>query len=175
MWLGQGLALSYELCQSILGLLMEDDFPAWLTGRGVQALTKWREQYEFLREDPTRCLATERGLEFFTYAGGHLNLVMAQALSASLPAEAHANDLSIVIDKCTTASFRRIKACLAPLDRPALLSNIQPTPQWLSQLKFSACLPESIAAQVFIERLDVTPWDEFATIFRPHPDLGNQP
>jgi ATP-dependent Lhr-like helicase len=175
MWLGQGLALSYELCQSILGLLMEDDFPAWLTGRGVQALTKWREQYEFLREDPTRCLTTERGLEFFTYAGGHLNLVMAQALSASLPAEAHANDLSIVIDKCTTASFRRFKACLAPLDRPALLSNIQPTPQWLSQLKFSACLPEPIAAQVFIERLDVTPWDEFAAIFRSHPDFGNQP
>lgn len=165
MWLGQGMALSYHLCQSILGMLLEDEFPKWLTKRGCQALTEAREEHDFLRDGANRCLATERGLEFLTYAGGHLNLVMAQALAAGLPAEAHATDISILIDKCTTVSFYKIKSCLAPLDRPALLSNVLPSPQWLDQLKFSSCLPGEIAKRVFVERLDIAAWGEFSEVF----------
>lgn len=162
LWLGQGMALSYQLCQSMLELLLEDALPAWLTMRGSQALSETRAEHGFLR-DGTRCIADEKGLEFFTFAGGHLNLTMAQALGSGLPAEAHATDISISIRKTPGATYSKIRACLAPLDQAALLAGVQPGTQWLSQLKFSSCLPEHIAKRVFVERLDVGPWDEFRT------------
>ncbi len=161
MWLGQGEALSFQLCQSIKQLLIEDEQPTWLTRRGSDALSNARDEHLFLRDNASGCISTERGLEWHTYAGGHLNLVLSQALASSLPAETHSNDFSILIDKDARASFATITECLEPLDRAALLSNVHTSPQWLDNLKFSACLPEEIANRVFLERLDVQAWDEF--------------
>ena len=129
--------------------------------RGSQALTDARQEYHFLRDSATRCIPTDRGIDFYTYAGGHLNLVMAQALGVALPAETQSSDISISINKSAAMAFSKIKAGLVPLDRAGLLNNVKPTPTWLDQLKFSACLPAEIAKQVFFERLDIDAWDEF--------------
>ncbi len=163
------MALSYQLCQSMLGLLIEDTRPPWLTRLGVQAIDAARLENAFLRENSTRCLPEARGVEFFTYAGGHLNLVIARALAVGLRAETHGSDLSVFIDKSAGVSWFKIRSCLAVLDRKGLLENAKPSPQWLTQLKFSACLPEDIAIRVFVERLDLEGWEEIAAWLRSSP------
>jgi ATP-dependent Lhr-like helicase len=160
MWLGQGEALSFELCQSIQQLLVSDDAPAWLTKRGTEALSIARDEFSWLRRSAAGCILSERGLEWHTYAGGHLNLVISQALATSLPANTQSNDFEVVIDKDAQTSFAAIREHLEPLSCESLLISMQPPSQWLTNLKFSACLPDQVARRVFVDRLDVHGWDE---------------
>lgn len=160
MWLGQGESLSFELCQSIRNLLIEDDSPPWLTKRGKDALASARHEQEFLALNPASCISTERGLEWHTYAGGHLNLAVSQTLAAALRAEVHSDDFIITIKEDPPSSFTEIEHALKPLDQEHLLNSICPSPQWISSLKFSICLPDDTAIRVFVKRLDITAWDQ---------------
>ena len=153
LWLGQGQALSYELCQSILALLTTDDSPAWLTRRGTDALANAREERRFLRSAPHRCITTTRGLEWHTYSGGDTNLVLAHALAQLLPATTHSDDFTVTIDPDARPTFDRIQSCLADHDAAALSAHLQPSSQWLDQLKFGSCLPGEVAQRVFVERI----------------------
>ena len=160
MWLGQGESLSYELCQSIQNVLVGDETPAWLTRRGTEALSNARDEHQFLRNTTTGCMSTERGLEWHNYAGGHLNLVISQALATTLPAVVQSSDYSIVIDRDAKASFATLSEHLSAMGRGALLSHVRVSPQWLANLKFSACLPDSVAQRVFVERLNIEMWEK---------------
>ena len=160
MWLGQGESLSYELCQSIQNVLVGDETPAWLTRRGTEALSNARDEHQFLRTNATGCMNTERGLEWHNYAGGHLNLVISQALATTLPAVTQSSDFGIVIDRDAKASFATISERLLVMSREALLSHVRASPQWLANLKFSACLPERVAQRVFVDRLHIEEWEK---------------
>lgn len=160
MWLGQGESLSYELCQSIQNVLVEDETPAWLTRRGTEALSNARDGHQFLRTNATGCMNTERGLEWHNYAGGHLNLAISQALATKLHAVTQSNDFGIVIDRGAKASFATISEQLLEMSKEALLSHVRASPQWLANLKFSACLPERVAQRVFVERIHIEAWEK---------------
>jgi ATP-dependent Lhr-like helicase len=160
LWLGQGESLSFELCQSIQQLLITEDAPAWLTKRGTEALSIARDEFAWLRNSADGCILSERGLEWCTYAGGHLNLVISQALATALPANIQSNDFEVVIDKDTQTSFASIREHLEHLSSESLLFRMQPPSQWLTNLKFSACLPDTIARRVFVNRLNVHEWDK---------------
>jgi ATP-dependent Lhr-like helicase len=160
MWLGQGESLSFEICQSIQKLLMSYDEPAWLTKRGTEALTIARDEFSWQRNSAAGYILSERGLEWHTYAGGHLNLVISQALATALPAKTQSNDFEVVIDRDTQTSFASIREHLEPLSSESLLFSMQPPSQWLTNLKFAACLPDQVARRVFVERLNIQGWDK---------------
>ncbi len=160
LWLGQGESLSFELCQSIKQLLITNEAPAWLTKRGTEALSIARDESSWLRSSAAGCILSERGIEWHTYAGGNLNLVISQALATSLPANTQSNDFEVVIDRDAHTSFASIREHLEPLSSESLLISMQPPSQWLTNLKFSACLPDQVARRVFVDRLDVHGWDE---------------
>lgn len=160
LWLGQGESLSFELCQSIQQLLMSEDVPAWLTKRGTEALSIARDEFSWLRNSATGCILSDRGLEWHTYAGGHLNLAISQALAIFLPANTQSNDCEVLIDRDAQTSFTSIREHLEPLSSESLLFSMQPPSQWLTNLKFSACLPDQVARRVFVERLNIHEWDE---------------
>ena len=160
MWVGQGESLSFELCQSIQQLLLSDDAPAWLTKRGTEVLSIARNEMSWLRNSAAGCILSERGLEWHTYAGGYLNLVISRALATSLPANTQSNDFEVVIDRDAHTSFASIREHLEPLSNESLLISMRPPSQWLTNLKSSACLPDQIARRVFVERLNVRGWDE---------------
>jgi ATP-dependent helicase Lhr and Lhr-like helicase len=160
LWLGDGLPLSFELCQAVKRLLLGNDIPAWLSRRGREALSQARMDYQPLREQSSGCLGTEHGLEWHTFAGGDLNLAMAQTLSQKLSWQAQSDDFKITIPRAEGVAAAGIRECLAPLSSEQLVQNLQPSGHWLANLKFSACLPDQVARQVFVERLNMTGWTD---------------
>jgi ATP-dependent Lhr-like helicase len=167
LWLGEGESLSFEICQSIRKCLMDDDLPPWLCIRGQEALAQARKDYEILRNSTSSCMITDRGLEWHTFAGGHLNDVISITLSSLMHSETQSNDFEIVILRETEATYEVLSEILAPLSKDDLLSCMQADPQWLRNLKFSECLPHQIAQRVFVKRLNIDKWEIFKSVLKP--------
>jgi ATP-dependent Lhr-like helicase len=153
LWLGQGAALSFQLCQSVRQLLTESAEPDWLSRRGRAALSNARAEYEFLHRQPSGIIGTDRGLEWHTFAGGHCNLAISQAISRQFGCTAQSDDFSICVDKTDRLTQTALEELRASTPAAALAAVVAPPPKWLDQLKFSACLPESIGESVFRARL----------------------
>lgn len=164
LWLGQGAALSFQLCQSVRHLLTDAEEPPWLTRRGRAALATARTEYEFLQRQPSGIIGTDRGLEWHTFAGGHCNLAISQALSRHFGCTAQSDDFTICLEKSDKPSQRDILDFRNSQPAADLAALVNPPPKWLDQLKFSACLPESIGEKVFRARLNL---DGLEAVWKP--------
>jgi hypothetical protein len=63
------------------------------------------------------------------------------------------DDFSICVDKTDRLTQTALEELRASTPAAALAAVVAPPPKWLDQLKFSACLPESIGESVFRARL----------------------
>lgn len=170
LWLGQGEPLSFALCQSIKALVVGSDEFSWLTKRGTEALKTAREENRLKGIGASGSFLSERGLEWHTYAGGHINLAVAETLALSLNAEAKHTDFEVTMSDRERLSFHEIRNSLCSTDAESLRCSVKPSSQWLLNLKFSSCLPEETAVRVFVERLNLEGWEKVQEMYFGNPE-----
>ncbi len=160
-WFGSPRFLGYDLCQASKRVLLgEVDDPAWST-RTRRVLETSRAEYAFLHDAPTPILESPEGLDWWTFAGGGANLLVARMLEADLGSKVTSNNHSIRLkDKAGESAVALRQA----LDR--LRERAAPTPADCARFamgeerkrfsKFDPCLPDDLLAQLIVEStLDV--------------------
>ena len=148
-WLGAGQLLSYALCQSIRRLLASDQTdPAW-SRRAILQFTALRDEHPWASADTTSLVQMPNGqVRWWTFAGGVANTLLADTLQPQY--EVKSDNLSITFP--LGSSLETIVESLNSLQPEA----VRPIPNRdaIENLKFSTCLPPTIASEVFTSRFD---------------------
>jgi len=160
-WFGAPRFLGHELCQASRRVLLgEVDDPAW-SARARRVLETSRAEYAFLHDAPSPVLESQDGLEWWTFAGGGANLLLARMLEAELGSKVTSNNQSIRFKEKAGESgvalreaLEALRARSAPTTQDCARFAMGERPKRFS--KFDPCLPEDLLAQLFVESsLDV--------------------
>ncbi len=160
-WFGEPRFLSYELCQASRRVLLgEVDDPAW-SARARRVLETARAEYAFLQDSPAPILEASDKLEWWTFAGGGANLLLARMLEAELGAKVTSNNHSVRFkDKAGESvvalrqALERLKERSAPTAEDCAKFALGGEKKRFS--KFDPCLPEDLLGRLVVETsLDV--------------------
>ena len=151
-WLGTGKAVSFEIAQSRLGLLLTgDENPLW-SRRARAAIDEARNQYNKLSRDALTLLEVDNDRwECWTFGGTRANMLLSLQIQQDLEAKVQADALRVVInlesDPETIA--RGIAECLRKLLDDE--DMIVPTDA-IDALKFHLCVPATLARRLVHQR-----------------------
>jgi len=151
-WRGPEMSLSFELCQGMRRVLAADDSRPWWSTRACAAIEGMRERFPWLRGEGTHVVRGEQGdLEWWTFAGTKANASLAPSLSAEAMDQAKHEDL--VIRLTGEVPFQELESAIGRLRRldPQLFRPVVDD-RALDGLKFSACVPHRIAADMLANR-----------------------
>jgi len=160
-WFGAPRFLGYDLCQASRRVLLgEVEDPAW-SARARRVLETSRAEYAFLQDDATPILGSKEGLEWWTFAGGGANLLMARMLEAELGSKVASNNHALRFkekagesDVALRQAIDRLRARGAPTPDDCLKFAMGEQPKRFS--KFDPCLPEDLLSRLVVESsLDV--------------------
>jgi len=149
-WNGSGRALGNELCRAMRDVATGTD-PAGvvLTTRAEAGLADMRNELSFARPDVTSVVIESTRARWWTWAGQRANASLGDAIGDL--ASSRGDDLSIGLDP-ERASSGLLRERLAGLHPDTL-----PTPgvaaDYAENMKFSDCLPETLALEVARQRL----------------------
>jgi ATP-dependent Lhr-like helicase len=160
-WYGEPRFLGYELCQATREILLSDqDDPAWST-RARRVIETSRAEYAFLHDAPSPILETSETLEWWTFAGGGANLLLARMLEAELGEKVTSNDHSIRFKEKAGESGVALRQALDKL-RQRGAPNAEDCATFALGggkkrfSKFDPCLPEDLLGRLVVESsLDV--------------------
>ncbi|MBI2569076.1 MAG: DEAD/DEAH box helicase [Candidatus Schekmanbacteria bacterium] len=153
-WMSSGQPLQYPFCQAIKRVLAgQDPKRGHLSRRAQERLAVVRKEYGWLREGRTALVRDGRGrLHWWTFAGLCANAALGAALGRRALAVGRADNFRIPIESDDSdAAVGSIAAMLAACESEELRSPVQE--KSIDDLKFSACLPRSLAIQMLEERL----------------------
>lgn len=153
-WLGEGQALSFDLCQAMRRILTGQVTPAGLTRRADAMLEKLRAELDRLS---AACDATvfetidDERERWWTFGGLLGNATLLGWLRSELESTPRYDNLSIVVSRREGYHLRRILA------RPDVdLAEGEPTPEVderaITALKFGDCLPAGLVQRVVAAR-----------------------
>ena len=152
-WVSPGVAVNYEMCQSVLNVLTEDTNPVRLSQRARDQIEDLRNEYDWVETDATLIIHTGTTTQWWTFAGLHFNQAAASALQDCAD-KVSANNLSVEfsgnndpenIYRLITARIINNESTLAPpIDS-----------DFIEELKFSECLPPKLQAVVLKQRYSV--------------------
>ena len=146
-WLGEGQMLANMPCQSIRRVLANDDTPACWSQRASSRIEEIRAEFPWVENDSTAILQEPNGdLRWFTFAGGVANKLLVDRIAHST--QPIADNLSIRIrPPCQADELNHLLSSLSH-------DEIHPIPNddAIDQLKFSECLPRTLAIEVFAAR-----------------------
>ncbi|MBI4601009.1 MAG: DEAD/DEAH box helicase [Planctomycetes bacterium] len=155
-WSGAGQMLSFEVCQAIRRIVAGDDDRTWWSQRAGKELAEVREDFAWLRRGEgapgTLLRPAGDGVEWWTFAGGRANAVLAGALEERLGDPVKSDNFAVRLR--SPGSLERMQAALADLraqDPRALRPRIDDDA--LAGLKFVECLPPARAMAVLEKRL----------------------
>jgi len=148
-WLGEGQMLSHAICQSIRRILCGDENDSSWSTRAKSQFAEIREEFPWVSAESTSIVLQPNGeLRWWTFAGGIVNTLLSDALKPHC--DVKGDNLSLVFPKATSLD-----------DIAALINNIEPesvrpipNSEAMENLKFSECLSDDIAAEVFTSRFD---------------------
>jgi ATP-dependent helicase Lhr and Lhr-like helicase len=133
-------------------LLGSDPSSVILSQRAGERLVQLRAEHPWVRPDTTTLVVDGRGrARWWTFAGWRANLCLARAAADLRREVATIDDLTVALDPGTTLEQLR----QANSDATPESVNLSP---WVSAeaidgLKFSDCLPRSLAVEVVTRRL----------------------
>ena len=151
-WFGEGQMLSHKVCQSIRRILAtEDTSPHW-SRRASQRFEELRLEHPWLSSESTVLLQkTTGGIQWWTFAGGVANTLIADALKSTCDVRGD----NFCLRFSGPASVDTISEMLEGL-ASTMISPL-PSTEAMENLKFSECLSADIAAEVFSARFDDQP------------------
>lgn len=156
-WSGGGRFLGYDLCQAMARVLREDSTDESWSKRFCAVMTTLRAEYMFLRDDPSPLLRNGDTYEWFTFAGGAANILLARVLESMLGGKVTANDLRISFkdnagesEVAIRQTIDQLAATERPTESDALAYASGESMKRLS--KFDVCLPEAQLMALMRER-----------------------
>lgn len=156
-WYGQGRGLSYKMAQGIREVLLSREHsPRW-SNRCAAQMETLRDDYRARGVESRNFVydQAEDRLVWWNFAGRFLNEAFAALLENATGIEARFDDYHLHLPHETNGS--RAKGILRDaLADPDALRNLPISKQWLDGLKFSECLPESLAAAAARGRVQVS-------------------
>ncbi len=153
-WLGPGQPLSFHHCQAIKKVLISDAHSAHYSRRGANEMSSVREEFAFLSEGETTALIaqSEGRTYWWTFAGLRANAALSDAMREVSEVSSLADNLVIKIEGGTNAEkMESIRAAIK--QNPPRGGSCAEVARAVTDLKFSACLPISLAESMLSIRL----------------------
>lgn len=165
-WLGSGRALSAQICHAAERIVAGAAPSCALSRRATERLAKVREQLAFIDARSLPVVADRNGaVSVWPFAGGLASASLARALASHGLTFFRWDDFSVSVRGTNAETVARAIAKLNSTEAQPLLPEDMST-----ALKFSACLPNSIAAAVLRARTAV-PTVVAEILSRPIPQL----
>lgn len=155
-WQGDPRHLSYELCQAMRRVLLDETAdPSW-SRRASEVMTTLRADYAFLHDSPSPILEIPERITWWTFAGGAANALLGQMLDHELGEKVIATNTSIKLEgqaARSEAAFRDVLARWREQDRPGTEDGKRFAEGAKGRVsKFQVCLPPDLFAQLLVEK-----------------------
>ena len=153
-WHGRPRFLSFEICQAMRSVLLEDIEYEWLSKRARAVLVEIRSGYEFLRQLEVPLTPEGNRMVLWTFAGGRANTLLAHLLQDDLGSRVTANNLKITFSEEAGLSDAAILRALRSLGELSVMQLMERArtmvPVTHARLsKFQACLPPELVARLY--------------------------
>jgi ATP-dependent Lhr-like helicase len=154
-WLGAPGALSNELSQAMMHVLLEEGAePEWLTRTAAAELANLRESYAGLLERGTAPIEEQpEGVLWHTFAGGAVNRLLAAGLEQTTGKKWIAGNLSIRCKDIAMSAASEAVHGLAALEWEGVAATAARSMARGMISKFQPCLPEEAEDRLLAERL----------------------
>ena len=150
-----GQPLHFHLCQAVARVLAREDAPVAFSKRAVELMETLRDEYDWVEPGKTFLLSyDDQSVVWWTFAGKLVNAAIAEALSAEA-SKVVSDNLSVSF--VGAADMASIKAAMSDvvLDHSAELV-IPLDAEFIDELKFGECLPQSIRERELAARYDIS-------------------
>jgi ATP-dependent Lhr-like helicase len=154
-WVGLPGMLSGEMCQAMMGALLEPGVEAdWLTKVAAKELDELRAGYAGLLERGTAPLEeSEEGVQWHTFAGGAVNRLLAAGLETRTGRRWVAGNLSVRCKDVLLGGAREAVGGLMGMDWEQVAAGAGRGMTRGMVSKFQPCLPEEAEDRLLAERL----------------------
>jgi ATP-dependent Lhr-like helicase len=152
-WLSAQFGLSFKLCRGVHELLTENTVSDRWSSRARERISFLRNEHSFL-DRTTDSVLVAPGLSeirWFTFAGNIVNLAVADSIRQRGYHDVRSSDFWISINGTTDHEvlFNEINR----FNFESLRSAFRVPEEYLKQLKFVECLPQSYAKEIVKDRL----------------------
>ncbi len=157
-WSGGARFLGYDLCQAMRAVLCDTEVdPAW-SQRAQKRIAFMRAEHDFLAGEPAPLLDKGKEVEWWTFAGGAANTLLAKVLEAELGERVTAQNTHVTFREGAAKSIAAIREEIAGLrdaGRPTMADarRFAEAAARTPVSKFQACLPEALMGDLLAEKL----------------------
>jgi len=152
-WSGSAQPLGAIIARGIREVLLGSDPPGViLSQRGNERLAQLRSEHPWSRPDTTSLVIDGRGrVRWWTFAGWRANLWLARAAADLRRDVAAIDDLTVALDP--GATLEQLRQVISDATEKSIDLTPWVTAEAVDGLKFSECLPRSLATKVVTRRL----------------------
>jgi len=145
-WLGGARSLHFDLCRAIQRCASDGQVPGILSKRAVAKLTEVVDEFSFLEGRTQAFVSDGNGVRWWTFAGGKANAALAITIERHGVRALRFDDFGLDIDALPPAILIE-KMVSLPDEQPSAAIRRE-----ADELKFSACLPATLACSVVLQR-----------------------
>jgi len=152
-WLSTQFGLSFKLCRGIHDLLADDTASELWSSRAKERIFSLRNEFGFLDRTADAVLVAPgtNEIRWFTFAGNILNLAIADTIRQRGYDDVRVSDYWICVRE--TTDHARLFEKIHGFTVEAVRAGFRVPEEYLKQLKFSECLPQSCAVEIVKDRL----------------------
>ena len=150
-WIGEGRALSFELCRAMRRVLTSRACPGRLSSRAARELEFLYDQYAWADETGTAIVVDANDKSrWWTFAGLRANLALTGALGDLCAEQNRPNNLSIALERDVTPEAIAERLASSSLDGDCLDGDV--LNKVIGGLKFSKTMPTALARRLAVSR-----------------------
>ncbi len=157
-WAGGPRWLSYELCQCMKRILVNDEVdPCW-SKRAQQTISQQRAVYSFLRDGDAFVDDNDDQITWHNFAGGAANLLLARILEKDLGGRVISRNTSLSFTKAagkSRSAINRVLDALRAADAPQWEHALRFAPDAAKSRvsKFERCLPDDLVRDLLVRKV----------------------
>jgi ATP-dependent Lhr-like helicase len=151
-WSGEGQELGFALCQSIKGLLANDEQRKCWSRRAADTVLKVRNDFPWLSTGDSQIVATEESRTWWTFGGSRANATLANTLSQAIHSRVERDAFAVIFT--ADHNSHEIEDAIEQLGSHALeLLSPAVNERAVNSLKFASCLPSELALRLLSARI----------------------
>lgn len=152
-WGGGSRFLGFELCQAIRRVLIGTGEDAAWSERARKIIQTERDAHAFLQDEPAPMMEVSDEIEWWTFAGGTANVLLARMLETELGGKVTAHNFKLVLKDGAGSSrvaVRKFLEALAAQSRPSEEDARRHAEEAARSRisKFQICLPEPLLLEL---------------------------
>lgn len=157
-WTGGPRFLGFDLCQAMREVLCDHDVDVAWSQRAQKRIASVRAEHDFLSDERAPLLDKKKEVEWWTFAGGAANTLLAKVLEAELGERLTAQNTHITFREGaakSTVAIREKIAALRVSGRPTSDDALRfaESAARVPVSKFQQCLPAPLMSDVLAEKL----------------------